>query len=159
MQCPYLATDQIVAFHHAVSKKRTYTCILTWNFGRSPLLTAITPKSLDVFDTFTDLETYVWSLTETSFPCLISFCFNLFLQSNRRLKDLESESNAKITKSNQVGSVWACSLYCCPFCKNGSLVALRLVVLRHDDDGGGGCNGGCGDGCGGSCGGGWFWWL
>src|SRR6218665_1506097 len=42
----------------------TYTCmyLLTSNFGRSPLLTAITPKHLDVLEILTD----VWVLTKYS---------------------------------------------------------------------------------------------
>src|SRR6218665_451179 len=44
------------------SRKRTYTYILTYNFGRSLLLTVITPKHL----TFWTLSTsFPWALTET----------------------------------------------------------------------------------------------
>ena len=34
------------------SKKKTYTCTLIYTFRCSPLLTAITPRNLDVMDIF-----------------------------------------------------------------------------------------------------------
>ena len=42
------------------SKKITH--VLTENFERSSLLTAITQKNLDFLDIFTDAKTAVWAL-------------------------------------------------------------------------------------------------